>query len=135
MPILLSLVCCFVQPDLHITFTNLKNTQGNIYVAIYNRSDAFLDPQNACFKKIVPANRTAELKILLSDLPPGSYALSCFQDIDGNGVLNKNFFGVPTEPYGFSNNARPRFRAPNWGEANFTLAATGGSIAIKLEKW
>jgi uncharacterized protein (DUF2141 family) len=67
-------------------------------------------------------------------LPAGNYAVSAYQDLNGNGKLDKNLVGIPSEPYGFSNNARPKFRAPNWDETRFELRADT-QIEIKLEKW
>ncbi|WP_053231349.1 DUF2141 domain-containing protein [Sandaracinus amylolyticus] len=38
-------------------------------------------------------------------LPPGRYALSLMHDEDGDGELDRDFFGVPTEGFAFSNDA------------------------------
>ena len=50
------------------------------------------------------------------------YAIAVFHDLNRNGVLDKNPFGIPTEPYGFSNNARNTFSAPSFGQASFALS-------------
>ncbi|KAK0348276.1 hypothetical protein LTR94_037884, partial [Friedmanniomyces endolithicus] len=39
-------------------------------------------------------------------LPDGDYAVRAFHDVNGDGRMNTNPFGMPTEPYAFSNNAR-----------------------------
>ena len=94
-----------------------------------------MKPDQIKAQKIVPVTQTGTMKVSLGNLPEGQYALSCFQDLNGNGKLDTNLVGIPTEPYGFSNNARPKFRAPNWGEAVFSLLGTGGTIQVRLEKW
>ena len=38
-----------------------------------------------------------------------------------NKILDKNLLGIPTEIYGFSNNARHIFSAPSFQEAKFKL--------------
>ena len=43
------------------------------------------------------------------NVPPAKYAVAVFHDANNNEVLDKNAFGIPTEAYGFSNNARGRF--------------------------
>jgi uncharacterized protein (DUF2141 family) len=48
--------------------------------------------------------------------------------------LDTNLFGVPQEPYGFSNNVRPKFRAPNFEEAKIQVKEQK-YISIKLESW
>ena len=69
------------------------------------------------------------------NLPPGKYALSCFHDLNGNGKLDTNWMGIPNEPYGFSNNARPQFRAPKWAEAAFDWNGAGRVISVRVEEW
>ena len=73
------------------------------------------------------------MKLQLPIEASGYYAISCFQDLNNNGILDKNLLGIPTEPYAFSQNARPKFRAPSWEEAQFYY--NGQSIQLKLESW
>ena len=53
-----------------------------------------------------------------SDLPKATYAVAVFHDKNKNGVMDKNLVGVPTEKYGFSNNARETFSAPSFESAS-----------------
>lgn len=120
---------------LNISLTGISDPKGSIYIAVYDRRDTFLNYEKMCARHIVPVSAGGSLAVSLPDLPPGTYAVSCFHDVNGNGRLDKNWAGIPTEPYGFSNNARPKFRAPTWDESKFTLPATGSSISIRLAKW
>ena len=61
----------------------------------------------------------AEASLGFDALPPGRYAVRLFHDLDGDGRLAANAFGVPTEPFAFSNGAAARFGAPAWDEAAF----------------
>lgn len=124
-----------LEPELKVEFTNLRAAKGNLYVAVYDRADVFLNTKNVRIQKIVPISQIGSLKISLGNLPPGNYALSCFHDLNGNGQLDTNWMGIPTEPYGFSNNARPKFRAPKWAEAAFELNQFGRTISVRLEEW
>jgi len=54
---------------------------------------------------------------------PGQYAIRLFHDVNGNGQLDTNPFGMPTEPFAFSNNARGRFGPATWADAAFTVTA------------
>ncbi|MDO8368257.1 MAG: DUF2141 domain-containing protein [Saprospiraceae bacterium] len=123
------------EPELMVGFSNIQEAKGSLYVAVYDRSDAFLKVDQVYSKKIVPIGQTGLLKVSLGKLPPGDYALSCFHDLNGNGQLDTNWAGIPTEPYGFSNNARPKFRAPKWAEAAFEMNGSGGLISVRLEEW
>lgn len=69
-----------------------------------------------------------------TDLPDGTYALAVGQDLNGNGVVDTNVFGAPTEPWGVSNNVRHTLRAPKFEEASFSV--TGGrdvSLDVRVE--
>lgn len=65
-------------------------------------------------------------------LPDGAYALAVFHDCNGNDELDKNFFGAPVEPYGFSNNIRHTFGPPCMKEATFRFEATCRILVVKL---
>jgi uncharacterized protein (DUF2141 family) len=43
--------------------------------------------------------------VAFNNLPVGTYAVSVYQDANGNEQLDKNFLGIPKERYGFSNNS------------------------------
>lgn len=120
---------------LGISFTNIQHPRGSIYLGVYRSESDFLNPEKACLKKIIPVAATGNFELDCSELTPGVYAVSCFHDLNDNGKLDTNFFGIPVEPYGFSNNARPKFRAPKWEEAKFTVKEGGSRISIRLEKW
>lgn len=60
-------------------------------------------------------------KITINSVEPGTYALSIFHDEDNNNELSTNFFGVPNEGYGFSNNVIGSFGKPTFTEASFIV--------------
>jgi len=120
---------------MRIQFTNIKAARGSIYLAVYDQADKFLDEQEVQYQQIIPVSAQGSLEIVIPDLPAGTYAISCFHDVNGNGKMDKNFLGIPTDPYGFSNNARPTFRAPNWEEARFYWQPGVEVVRVRLEKW
>ena len=58
----------------------------------------------------------------IEGVPPGRYALLVHHDRNGDGELNRNFLGIPTEPVAFSSGYRPRAR-PLFERASFDLGA------------
>lgn len=55
------------------------------------------------------------------NIPPGTYAIQGFQDVNGNGILDEGSFG-PKEPWGASSLVkRPQFRPPRFEEVKFEL--------------
>lgn len=122
-------------PEMRISVTNLTAAKGNLFIGIYNKADGFLVVENVVWKATLPVTRTGSMDVLVQGLPPGVYSVACFHDLNGNGKMDMNMLGIPTEPYGFSNNVRPRFRAPTWDETKFDLAPAGKSISLRVEKW
>ena len=57
------------------------------------------------------------------EIPAGTYAVGYYVDVNENEKLDTNFFGIPKEEYGFSNNVRGKFGPPTFESASFTLDA------------
>jgi uncharacterized protein (DUF2141 family) len=78
-------------------------------------------------------NVTADsVTFVLSDLAPGTYAIKFYHDVNDNKKMDSNPFGMPTEPYGFSNNAKGNFGPARWDKAAFELPLEGGVHTIKV---
>jgi uncharacterized protein (DUF2141 family) len=118
---------------LSINIHNITQSSGQLMVSVYNSHEDFMNIDRAVFKKNYPISKTGTFAFSIPALPEGAYAISCFHDLNNNGILDKNLLGIPSEPYGFSQNARPKFRAPVWDEAKFWFS--GQAVDIKIEKW
>ena len=69
------------------------------------------------FRQPVEAgNYTKKLSV-----PAGTYAIRLFLDVNNNQKLDKNLFGKPTEPFGFSNNPMIRFKMPTLDKISFSV--------------
>lgn len=115
---------------LTVKIDNIKANTGNIMLAVYNRNNFLKD---RLIQKVVSANSTS-LTISFS-LPYGEYAIATYQDLNVNQKLDTNFVGIPQEPYGFSNNYRPKFRAPNFDETKLLLTQNTQNTQISLNTW
>ncbi len=67
------------------------------------------------------------------DVPYGTYAIKTFHDANGNGKLDTNLVGAPSEDYGFSNNARGSFGPAKFKEASFQLNAPEMNLSIRVK--
>ena len=65
-------------------------------------------------------------------LAPGRYALALAQDRNGNDRLDKTMIGLPTEPYGFSNDASAPFGPPDFDQAAFVVGGESHAITLHL---
>jgi uncharacterized protein (DUF2141 family) len=110
--------------NLHIKFNSIKEESGSLYIQILDKSEKVISSH------IIDAKEGAILKV--GNLKDGQYWVRVYQDLNGNGSLDKNYLGIPKEPYGFSNNVRPKFGPPDTEDLLFDLRQNT-SIAIQLQ--
>jgi uncharacterized protein (DUF2141 family) len=115
--------------DLTIEISGITPGRGQIYVAVYDRPESFPTAGQQRTGQILPATEQS-LIVHFKDLPPGEYAAVAFQDVNGNGKLDKNFLGIPKEPYGFSHGARGSAGAPKFSAAAVTLNPDGTTTIV-----
>lgn len=110
--------------ELTLNVTGLKEKPSSVYVAVFESEAGFPRSESSNRTKVVS---TTEGQVRLAlDLPRDiPVAIAVFQDIDGDGKLSKNSIGIPTEPYGFSNNARGILGPPSFSDAALRVSAAG----------
>lgn len=108
------------NPQLTIKIENIESVEGDIRIGVFNTSEKFLK-QGLTFKKYkIAVNKTTET-IIINDLPKGEYAFMMYHDKNADGVLNRNFLGIPKEPFAFSNNVKPKLAKPTFEACQFSL--------------
>ena len=113
-----------IQPaQLVIQVSNIKKTQGFIVVSIFNNKKDYLIDEKAYRKVRIPVDQQA-LSCVFTNLPQGHYSVALYHDVNGDGVCNRNLFGIPKEPYAFSNNKKPIISAPSFEETHFKFKHT-----------
>jgi uncharacterized protein (DUF2141 family) len=113
---------------LTLTFETGAET-GSVMVSLYDSEAAYAGgaPVRRAQVDVAAGARTA----VFADLPPGTYAVKAFHDVNGDGKMNVNPFGIPIEPVAFSNNAAPNMGAPKWDRTHFNVRGdTAQSIKI-----
>ena len=94
---------------------------SSVFVAVFE-SEAGFPKSELSSKTTVVSTTEGQVRFSL-ELPQNQpIAIAVFQDIDGNGTLSKNQIGIPTEPYGFSNNARGLLGPPSFSQAVFKIS-------------
>jgi uncharacterized protein (DUF2141 family) len=105
---------------LSIHISGISKIKGSLFIAIFRPTDDF-PVFGKQFKGIIKEVEGKSQNYNFDDLPEGEYAVAIYQDENRNKILDKNLLGIPTEIYGFSNNARSTFSAPSFQEAKFKL--------------
>lgn len=109
--------------DLALSIDGVRSDAGWAMIAVYDRADAFEKREGAAATIRVRA-RKGRISLTLDGLPAGRYAVVAFHDEDGDGALDTNLLGIPTEGYGFSNGARGAMGPPSFAAA--AVAVDGG---------
>ena len=103
--------------DLTVEVVGAAGAQGTIDAALYDSPATWMKtPLQG--QRATAADRAV---LVYRGLAPGRYAVSLFQDANGNGRLDTNIAGVPTERYGFSRDARGLMGPPAFDDAALDL--------------
>ena len=116
--------------NVQVTFTGISQQTGAIYGGIYDSEDAFNRGKSVRSFRIDVTG--AEAGQAIEGLAPGRYAIKVFHDVDGDGRMGTNPFGMPLEPYAASNNAKANMGPPTWTDAVFEVTAEGAVQVITL---
>jgi uncharacterized protein (DUF2141 family) len=95
-----------------------KYNKGKIMLALYDHKDHYMKKSYMNSTENVENNKVT---IVFEGLKKGEYAFSLFHDVNNNGKLDNNFFGIPKEPYGFSNKQKGRFGPPKFEKVKFAV--------------
>ena len=104
---------------------------GRIMVALFDSAEAYGGrgaPVGQTMVDVASGQRTAAF----AGLKPGAYAARIFHDVDSDGEMDTNPFGMPTEPYAFTNNARGNMGPASWERANVVVSGpTAQTISLR----
>lgn len=109
-------------------------TGGKVYVAVYDNAADFEDEVFVTNASATLPATTARAELKLQLPTEGHYVVAAFQDLNGNGELDRNFFGVPTEPYGFAKSPPSKWRSPDFQEIATKLAGSD-RLTIEMRRW
>lgn len=115
--------------DLQVEVSGITQIKGDIVLSLFDQKGLWL-------RKAVLNSKTAatgeKVVLIFPGLAEGEYAISAFQDLNGNANLDRNAIGIPSEPYGFSNDAAGNFGPPSFDDAKVKMDAQNKSIRIRL---
>ena len=122
--------------NLKINILNLDKA-GTLYLSICKDVIGFKNTveNESQEESCITSSREIDLQNLEinSMLLNGEYAISLFVDFNGNKKIDKNFFGIPREQYGFSNNVMGRMSAPTFDQAKFMVTGpTTQNIKLRI---
>ena len=116
--------------NLQVNVSAISNNKGLVEFALYKNPAVFTEAGKTHRLARVDAQK-GSVTYTFKDLEPGKYALVVYHDENHNKICDKNFFGIPTEAYAFSNNVRPKLSVPSFEDCAIKLQQDR-SIQIKM---
>ena len=117
-----------------IVKVNNIEKKGEIHLAIYDDADIFENDNGekggaakGIIQGVIEDVKSGSVTYTF-ELPNGIYAIGIFVDTNYNNKMDRNFFGLSKEQFGFSNNAKGNFGPPSFEDASLTV-----SNDIKIE--
>ena len=142
---LASLVCsnsanAQLAGSLTVEVEGLRNQAGNMCIKIFNGSQGFPNDNDSAVRRQcvaiaanLPKNPADPFSVSFENLKSGAYAVAIYHDSNSNEQLNRGTFGMPTEGYGFSNDAPANAGPPDYKDAVFLLAGSNTTIQIHMQ--
>lgn len=112
------------QDTLTIEIPDIRSNNNAIMLQLFNENEEVIHQEMGAIKE-------NKCTIVIDNLKPGKYAVRYFHDENGNGALDTNSLGIPTEGYGFSNDAYGMFGPKPFSEWLFEFKASK-KIILKI---
>jgi uncharacterized protein (DUF2141 family) len=116
---------------LTIIVTGFENDIGNCRFAIDNSKYVYEREDTVWIGKVLPIINK-QVVVVIDLLQYGEYAVRVFHDENKNEIVDTNILGIPTEDYGYSNNASSWFGPPSWDKAKFIFNKPEMTIEIEV---
>lgn len=110
-----------------VEFRSLRNANGNLLVAIC--------PEETFTERVcahVGAAPAAQGRVVVRDVPPGTYAVQAIHDENGNNEFDRSRIGWPLEGVAFSRDARIRFGPPAFSDAAVEISPSGNTLTLTM---
>lgn len=129
-----TLLCCSLSlpalgDSLTINFKGISEGPGTIYLVMFDSKTNYDNSVEPSFSRSVKVDGETAM-VTIADVKDGTYAIKSFLDSNNNRQMDTNLIGLPTEQYGFSNNAG-RFGPASFEDAAFKVEGDG-NISIRM---
>jgi uncharacterized protein (DUF2141 family) len=119
---------------LTVIITGFDNNIGNCRFALDNSKFIYERDDTVWIGKVLPIVNK-QVVVVIDSLEFGEYAIRIFHDENENEKIDTNIFGIPTEDYGYSNDASSWFGPPSWEKAKFLFNQSEMTIEIKVDSF
>lgn len=119
---------------LYVEIENVEDASGTIWIGVYDSEEDFLNKEKAVLKG-VKVDHKGTLNVPVDHVKFGPCAVAIMHDVNGNGEMDRNWLGIPTEPYAFSKKPRSKWRLPRFQEVVFDFKPKQNRLSVALDRW
>ena len=117
--------------EIKILVSNIEEKKGTIHYGLYNNSKLFPEESGKILGGYEEVSKVIENGLLIDDLDESNYAIAIFHDKNSNNKFD-TFFSIPTEKFGFSNNAKVFLGPPKFEDASI-FVGKNSIVEIMIE--
>ncbi len=134
----MALLCSGARADpattgaLSVRLVGLHNDHGRAGCALFASEKGFPKDSGAALQRIWCPIDGSESSCRFAPIPPGTYAVACFHDENGNGKCDTGLFGIPTEGTVASNQAKGFMGPPSFKDAKFSFAGRPTELRLRM---
>ena len=119
--------------DFILTVIGFNGDEGKAMIALYNTEEGYSETGEK-YKAAALEITEQKCEWVIEELPFGEYAIKLFHDENGDGKMNTNMLGIPSEDYAFSNNASGNFGPADYDDAKFLFNKSGQNQKIIINE-
>lgn len=116
-----------------VRVSDLRSSDGLVTVELFDDNPKGFVKKLGRLERIRVGAADNQAKACFWAPGPGTYAIALYHDENGNKEFDKNFIGIPTEGFGFSNNPKVYFGLPDHSEAAFAVGSEPIELEIKVQ--
>ena len=110
--VLSSITISAKSADLQVSIDQINSDNGVILAQLFTGEENY-KKSNSLDSKMLEAKKGVG-QLIFKNLEPGDYVIRMYHDENNNQKMDKNAFGMPTEGYGFSNEAIGNMGPPKY---------------------
>jgi uncharacterized protein (DUF2141 family) len=114
-----------------VIIEGVNNSNGKIQIGLYSKKSDFGN-YDKVFMGVAVTPVENNTIYTFKDVPANTYAIATWHDANANKKIDKNFFGIPSEKYGFSLNKYGSFGPPDFDEVSFKVGK-GENVKLTIQ--
>lgn len=113
--------------DVTVTLMGVEKASGPLYVSLQTEEQFMLE--EAAYGEKLDDPKAGATSVIIADVEDGDYSVSVWHDIDGDGVFDRNEYGIPLDGWAMSGDLSMQ-RPPTFEETRITV---NGGAEVTLD--